>query len=1217
MSSLTLTSADSPITLVNSIYPLEYFSLSGVNQIKQPDNFWWSSKQRYASIDSSGSYLSGANGGTATSEILEIDLGRIREINYFNFDLLRAPIDITIEFDAISSPNRTPTWRPVQQIPDLPFEDGTRFEPDNRNAWHNLEFHFTDEFGNMVHARYFRFTFTRRDEAWPTDSSPAFPWAIFVKHMRPGRYIAGLLDTVGPLLTQDTPNTLVGQTLATDFGNTSYEIRQQFTIPTTAVRAGQTPNLLGFGVLVNPVGTDITASDNQIELAWSLYDTTLSHPTYADMVLNHNPELYWRMGELTGTTAVDSSGNGNDGTYNSGVTLGQPGAIAGDSSTSVLFDNTTSAKITSLYSPFTVGSQRTFMGWAYRNATTDADQLFGSDGVNPAMLRLEPGSEDVKFWAETSTGGGLWSAAWPGTSQWVHWALTYDDSTSTAELFINGTSQGSKTTGDVFSGSSGHIVVGGPYSSSFFNGYMQDFAIFESILSATDIAAIYAESSVPPSAPIKLSAGTIGPLTVTTERWLDVYLDETQMIAGDTSKVYEFRVSSLNTLTCNTVYTHAPNGLSATSIPGTLTFTNGSSTITTSQDLTSVLAPGEFVIRTDTPEQPLLVEAVTASDFTTSDTYTGTSTTTTGSIIYPRTYWNGSAYVQDASSALVMRVWADIADEGQDVLGNEYRYVVRSNPAVDVLTNTKAGWMSDPMPTPEAVEALYFDTRSIDTNGEEEYTVMEALEIAPRTPGVTMNVYYSQENLHGERPVTTEDWDNLVWASIPKTYTLRRHEIIRFPHPIRAAFMKLEFSALQPLPYNLPSFPPLPPKVYRRFPTWVEDQFQNAKLKNLVEDWFLRNSTPIEQKVLSSLADPVLEFENKEREFISALALGTITDEQVVNSSLVSVADKALIDPTTGDKIYVQTPDQYGSPMLSTVDQNGSILGQVMAGKFDSTKLTVPTESQQTPTLGNQIPVVSTINDRVAHSFQSMAQIPMRFNKTVRHIYVKEQALFNKKAYFVGIDKVKFLRIDYTSQFDDDLIVDNLYDDTMMIENTWGREAETSITDGQAVYVSYQVGDTTVTDEEVVLPGFASVALQVVGAPARNVLVFQSPNQQGIQYFQNQDYQLGYSTDANGNRVALIERTALSNRLSVPLQPVVYQDVFTVVGKGNMPQRFFDAATVVSVGVVTCFEFFGTGYIDSGTVVGTGVVTGAEVFEPLVHYGDNTYGTGEYGANPQ
>ncbi len=50
---------------------------------------------------------------------------------------------------------------------------------------------------------------------------------------------------------------------------------------------------------------------------------------------------YWRLGEPSGTTAVDLSGQGHDGTYVGGVTLGQPGAIAGDSNTAALFDGTT------------------------------------------------------------------------------------------------------------------------------------------------------------------------------------------------------------------------------------------------------------------------------------------------------------------------------------------------------------------------------------------------------------------------------------------------------------------------------------------------------------------------------------------------------------------------------------------------------------------------------------------------------------------------------------------------------------------------------------------------------------------------------------------------------------------------------------------------------------------------------------------------------------
>jgi hypothetical protein len=37
-------------TLVNSLYPVSYFALPGVDQINYPDNFWWSSKLRFSSV---------------------------------------------------------------------------------------------------------------------------------------------------------------------------------------------------------------------------------------------------------------------------------------------------------------------------------------------------------------------------------------------------------------------------------------------------------------------------------------------------------------------------------------------------------------------------------------------------------------------------------------------------------------------------------------------------------------------------------------------------------------------------------------------------------------------------------------------------------------------------------------------------------------------------------------------------------------------------------------------------------------------------------------------------------------------------------------------------------------------------------------------------------------------------------------------------------------
>jgi hypothetical protein len=60
--------------------------------------------------------------------------------------------------------------------------------------------------------------------------------------------------------------------------------------------------------------------------------------SYRETVLE-TPGLasYWRLGESSGTTAVDEKG-ANQGTYQGGVALGQPGAIQGDPDTAAGFD---------------------------------------------------------------------------------------------------------------------------------------------------------------------------------------------------------------------------------------------------------------------------------------------------------------------------------------------------------------------------------------------------------------------------------------------------------------------------------------------------------------------------------------------------------------------------------------------------------------------------------------------------------------------------------------------------------------------------------------------------------------------------------------------------------------------------------------------------------------------------------------------------------------
>src|SRR5437867_3175240 len=59
---------------------------------------------------------------------------------------------------------------------------------------------------------------------------------------------------------------------------------------------------------------------------------------YVDTVTADHPTGYWRLGDSTGTTAVDNSASQVNGTYVGSPALGQTGAVQGD--TAVTFNGT-------------------------------------------------------------------------------------------------------------------------------------------------------------------------------------------------------------------------------------------------------------------------------------------------------------------------------------------------------------------------------------------------------------------------------------------------------------------------------------------------------------------------------------------------------------------------------------------------------------------------------------------------------------------------------------------------------------------------------------------------------------------------------------------------------------------------------------------------------------------------------------------------------------
>src|SRR2546430_6262374 len=104
-----------------------------------------------------------------------------------------------------------------------------------------------------------------------------------------------------------------------------------------------------------------------------VYAGTPSFKNYLNEVLADSPIAYYRLGELTGTTAYDASGNVRDGTINGTVVPGIRGAIVKDRDTAMLFDGNDSGGGTGYIdvpASVTHGTSATVECWFKLNSNT-------------------------------------------------------------------------------------------------------------------------------------------------------------------------------------------------------------------------------------------------------------------------------------------------------------------------------------------------------------------------------------------------------------------------------------------------------------------------------------------------------------------------------------------------------------------------------------------------------------------------------------------------------------------------------------------------------------------------------------------------------------------------------------------------------------------------------------------------------------------------------
>ena len=163
--------------------------------------------------------------------------------------------------------------------------------------------------------------------------------------------------------------------------------------------------------------------------------------TVEDITKSLKPTAWWELADPVGsTTAADSSGNGDNGTVEGGVTFGQTGPFA--PGTGASFDGSTGYVSTALNlsSAFTAVS---LVGWVkIPSANTQTSGVLGnrnpvSGGGANVQLVSNGGDIEIQPNLKTSSGtyqGSFVSATPWGDEQWHHVAVVWNGSTVTAYL---------------------------------------------------------------------------------------------------------------------------------------------------------------------------------------------------------------------------------------------------------------------------------------------------------------------------------------------------------------------------------------------------------------------------------------------------------------------------------------------------------------------------------------------------------------------------------------------------------------------------------------------------------------------------------------------------------------------------------------------------------------------------------------------------------------
>jgi hypothetical protein len=208
---------------------------------------------------------------------------------------------------------------------------------------------------------------------------------------------------------------------------------------------------------------------------------------YMEAVLLDTPTRYYRLGESSGTSAVDISGNGQNGTYVASPMLGVVGAVSGDPDTAITLNGTTQS-VTVPTTGLPSGNVPATVECWFKIASNPAVQVVllyigGTTAGQRLSLALNAAGTVI---ASNGTVNTTASSA-VTTGVWHHAVGVYDG--ANLQCYVDGVSTGAAVAGSttITYGSAGLGINSA--GTVFFPGSLDECTIFATALTSAQISA--------------------------------------------------------------------------------------------------------------------------------------------------------------------------------------------------------------------------------------------------------------------------------------------------------------------------------------------------------------------------------------------------------------------------------------------------------------------------------------------------------------------------------------------------------------------------------------------------------------------------------------------------------------------------------------------------------------------------------------------------------